>query len=86
MLLSLVAMIGCFIGAAKNEQEVCTKDREQCTDVPVKVFGSISGLLWLAVTVLIYKIPVTDPNENSDSEMVGIHARNSAAGGQHEVA
>lgn len=79
--LSLVAMVGCFIGAARKEHEICQDGK--CTDVPVKVFGSISGILWLVVAVLIYKIPLTDPNENRDNEMVGMHT---SSGAQHDVA
>ena len=87
MLMALVCMIFDFIAAGKGSTEYCDVGTNNCTTVPTKMVGSISGLLWLFVAVCLFKIPTTGPNDSDGSEMVGIStaSRGRTSGGSSDV-
>lgn len=87
MLMALVCMILVFIAAARGEVEYCQAGTSDCTTMPTKLVGSISGILWLVVAVCLFKIPTTDRNESDGNEMVGMStaSRGRSSGGNNDV-
>ena len=87
MLMALVCMILDFVAAARGQVEYCQAGTNECTTLPTKMVGTVSGLLWLVVAVCLFKIPTTDQNESDGNEMVGMStaSRGRSSGGNNDV-
>jgi len=74
-----------LIGGGKS---LCVDNKDgtrTCSEKYAKVLGIIGGILWLMASACLAKIPVSDPHQSDNTEMVSMSTGSSRAQ-NHDVA